>query len=617
MLKIAKVVGLNSDTDAALAFSSSGFFAIVASSLEDAFTKTRQALFEAETFFTSSDLNTSQKIAGTAEIIKKSLSGAENIQILLAVIEEDEQGTAMYLLYQGNSLKAYLIRKGKRSDLIQVSDGEIISGLLEEEDRVVLSTESLIDFLSEDLDILGTIPMEVLEDEINLRLPQAQTYPVAALILEKEPVIPKGAEEGQTKSRKEKEESSEENGGHFVISNNLSFKIPDLSGIFLGIRSILLKILPKSLKGKALLAGVLLVIILVIVGFNIKNKNEALTDQNFNNYLKAATESWGKAQVSGDDQNLALSSLKQAEDSLGQALKIKPKNSQALDLKKQIDDNKGNILKIFKVADLSLWLDLNLIKKDFQADRLSSSHGYVLILDIKKKNLVSLNLETKAQQVIAGEDKLGQAELASLNGNNVWVYSEDKGLLKTGLKEATLSAVVKPDKEWGKIADIFGFANNIYLLDKGNPERAERVEGQIWKYVPVEKGYSDKFAYFRSGVKVDLAEVIRMQIDSSVWFLTQKGEISKFTQGAGDFFTISGLDKDFQNPRSFFADDSVDNIYVLDSGNSRIVVLNKKGVYKAQYQGNKLGTVDDLVVDEKGKKIYLLDESKIYWIELK
>lgn len=598
MLKIAKVVGLNSDTDAALALSSQGLFAIVASSQDDAFTKIRQALFEGETFFTSSDLNISQKLLETAEIIKKSLDGAENIQILLTVIEEDETGTAMYLLYQGNSLKAYLIRKGKRSNLVEVADGEIISGLLEDGDRVVLSTDSLIDFLSEDLDILGTVPVDLLEDEINSRLPQAQTYPVAALILEKEPII---------KEVVEQEEISEE-GEHFVISNNLSFKMPDL--VFL--KNIFFKSLPKSLKGKAILGGILMIMILVIIGLNMKGKSEKAVDQNFKNYLKTATESWSKAQGVGDDQNQALLSLKQAQDSLDQALKIKPKNSQALDLKKQIEDNKGNILKIYKVTDLPLWLDLNLIKSDFQADRFSASLGFLLVLDTKKKNLVSINLATKAQQVLAGEDKLGQAQFASLNGNNVWVYSEDKGLIKTGLKDVALSVVVKPDKEWGSIGDVVGFANNVYILD--NPSTSS---GQVWKYVPIEKGYSDKFAYFKSGIKVNLSDVKKMQIDSSVWFLKQNGDILKFTQGAADFFSISGLDKNFAGPKSFFADDSVDNIYVLDSGNNRIVVLDKKGVYKAQYLSDKFSGVDDLVVDEKGKKIYLLDESKIYSIELK
>ncbi|MDO8570222.1 MAG: hypothetical protein Q7R97_01395 [Candidatus Daviesbacteria bacterium] len=603
MIKTAKVVGLNSDTDAALALSSVGLFAIVASSLEDAFARVRQALFEAESFFTSSDLNISQKITETAEIIKKSLEGADNIQILLTVIEEDEQGTAMYLLYQGDSLKAYLIRHGKRSDLIAVADGEVISGLLEDEDRVVLSTDSLINFLSEDLDILGSTPIDVLEDEINLRLPEAQTYPVAALILEKDPSTLRPFDHAQDKQAQDAEqEDAEEDGDHIIFTNNLSFKMPNLAFL----KEVFFKIIPKSLKGKAILVGVVAVLILIIVGINTKNKNEASINQNFSNYLKTAQESWNKAQSLTDDQNLAISSLKQAQDSLEHALKIKPKNSEGLDLKKQIENNKGGILKIYKISDLPLWLDLNLIKPDFQADRLSSSLGILLVLDTKKKNLVSINLQTKAQQVLAGEDKLGEAQLASLNGNNVWVYS-DKGLIKTGLKDTTLSVVIKPDKDWKKITDILGFANNIYILD----------QDQIWKYVPIEKGYSDKFIYFKSGVKVDLSDVVKMQIDSSVWFLKKNGDILKYTQGASDYFSISGLDKNFNNPRSFFALDSVDNIYVLDSGNSRIVVLDKKGIYKAQYQGDKLGTVDDLVVDEENKKIYLLAGSKIYSIELK
>ena len=45
--------------------------------------------------------------------------------------------------------------------------------------------------------------------------------------------------------------------------------------------------------------------------------------------------------------------------------------------------------------------------------------------------------------------------------------------------------------------------------------------------------------------------------------------------------------------------------------------MDKKGVYKAQYQSDKFGSLSDLVVDEKRKKAYLLDGSKIYVMELK
>ena len=56
---------------------------------------------------------------------------------------------------------------------------------------------------------------------------------------------------------------------------------------------------------------------------------------------------------------------------------------------------------------------------------------------------------------------------------------------------------------------------------------------------------------------------------------------------------------------------------MLDSGNSRLLVLTKTGTYKGQITGDKFGQASDLVVDEKGKKVYLLDGSKIYQVELK
>ncbi|MDP3733226.1 MAG: hypothetical protein Q8Q91_01675, partial [Candidatus Daviesbacteria bacterium] len=70
-------------------------------------------------------------------------------------------------------------------------------------------------------------------------------------------------------------------------------------------------------------------------------------------------------------------------------------------------------------------------------------------------------------------------------------------------------------------------------------------------------------------------------------------------------------------PKSFFVSSDTDNLYLLDSGNSRLLVLTKLGAYKVQYQSERLGGFSDLVVDEKGKKVYLLDGSKIYTMDLK
>ena len=109
----------------------------------------------------------------------------------------------------------------------------------------------------------------------------------------------------------------------------------------------------------------------------------------------------------------------------------------------------------------------------------------------------------------------------------------------------------------------------------------------------------------------------RSRFDSSIWVLKRNGEILKFTQGSPDFFSLSGLDKPVRDPKSFYVSDTTDDLYLLDSGNNRLLVMDKKGVYKAQYQSDKFGSLSDLVVDEKRKKAYLLDGSKIYVMELK
>ena len=47
------------------------------------------------------------------------------------------------------------------------------------------------------------------------------------------------------------------------------------------------------------------------------------------------------------------------------------------------------------------------------------------------------------------------------------------------------------------------------------------------------------------------------------------------------------------------------------------MTLTKTGAYKGQISGDKFATATDLVVDEKNKKVYLLEGSKIFQVELK
>jgi len=108
-----------------------------------------------------------------------------------------------------------------------------------------------------------------------------------------------------------------------------------------------------------------------------------------------------------------------------------------------------------------------------------------------------------------------------------------------------------------------------------------------------------------------------MSIDASIWVLESSGRILKYTRGAKDHFVISGLDQPLSNPTVIFTDDDSENLYLLDKGNLRIVVISKSGEYHSQYLWSGISEVTGLIASEEEGKIYLLSGNIIYQIEIK
>ena len=356
--------------------------------------------------------------------------------------------------------------------------------------------------------------------------------------------------------------------------------------------------------------GVIILIILAGIGFKYKDTQERQKLAAFNQTLQKAREGFLSAK---DLQNLnpseARNKLDSARADVSKALTLLPKNAEALDLKRQIEESADSILQQFATASFPIFLDLDLVKKSFRAEKMSLNSGNILLLDPGTKTLITVNLARKNNQILAGLEQLGEATSASINGSLAFAYSKDKGITRLDITNQKVTSVSKKDSDLGDIGDIYAFAGNIYTLDTTNQK--------IWKYLPTTDGYSDKREYLTKDTKADFTNSIRMQIESSVYVLKKDGEITRFTKGDKDNFSLGGLDKGVKDPKSFFVSSDTENLYLLDSGNSRLLVLTKTGQFKTQYMGDKYGLASDLIVDEKEKKVYLLEGSKIYSVDLK
>lgn len=616
-INIAQVMGLNTDQKASQVISVSQeentFLAVLDLTCDDAFTKGRQVLSELSDYYFEFEGSPSDKLnacfteAGQKLPQEALPAGRQESSLLIASVS----GKILYLIGKGE-VEANLKREQKLSPLLSVgSSSQLISGFLTEGDKLLLSTKTLIDFLGESLEESLKLPMETFEEDISARIgaSELENGGLAGLLVEVTVEQDKKMEEEQ---REESIPVLEEEQPD--VREKKAFNLSLVFNIAAKVKSILVHYFPRSGRGKLILAVILIIVIGLGVGFKIKISKDAQKEASFKEQLQQAKDDFNQALgLATLNPTEAKSKLDSAKNKLDSALKLKPGDNEAQSLKKQIENDSASILQESTVSDFPLFLDMDLVKKDFRATQMSLSSGKLLLLDPGVKTLVMVDLAKKSNQILAGSDKLGEAGIASLNGGLAFVYSKDNGILKIDSSNQKLTTVAKKDDDWGNIKDLYAFAGNIYILDSGNPPAG----GQIWKYLAISDGYSDKREYLAKETKVDLSNSLRMQIESSVYVLKQGGEILRFTRGVKDNFSLGGLPSPVKDPKSFFVSSETDNLYLLDSGNSRLLILTKTGEYKGIISGAKFASSTDLAVDEKGKKVYLLEGSKIFQVDLK
>lgn len=608
--KIAKTVGLNTDQQAAQASfneldQDNGFLAVLDLTCDDAFTKGRQSLADLQDFFLEEEGTPAEKLTKTFEKAKNTLKDCEKFSVLLACVS----GKVLYLACLGD-VKAILKRDNSFSSLLGEGTGQLVSGFLESGDKVLFATSGLASFLGDDLKRSLNLSLTDWEDEITSRItnPDIKETEIdggmSGLVLsaEDEVSVEESINPEPPKDFEEVERPS--------ISNISSMEnTPPRASIFSKIKNAK-NFLPTNKRSRLILAAVLVVILVFGMGLKFKMNKDKETKTKVEAFISQATDdlntSTGLRTLNPQESDSKLAS---AKDKVTEALALNSKDSKALELKQKIADAQNSNQANASSSQFDVFLDLNLIKAGFTSTALSLDSGVMVILDPTNKTLVQFNVSKKSNDILGGKEQLGEASIASIFENVVFAYSSDKGVLRVDASNQKISSISKADSDLKQVVDIAGFGGNVYLLDSGS--------NKIWKYLPTSSGYSDKREYLIADTKADLGNAIKMRIDSSVYVLKQTGEILRFTKGVADNFSFSGLDKGVKDPKSFYVSADTENLYILDSGNSRLLVLGKTGEYKKQYLGDKFATATDLVVDEEMQKAYILDGSKIYQIDLK
>jgi DNA-binding beta-propeller fold protein YncE len=173
------------------------------------------------------------------------------------------------------------------------------------------------------------------------------------------------------------------------------------------------------------------------------------------------------------------------------------------------------------------------------------------------------------------------------------------------LEKSVLSPIVW-ERTWKgapKAADIY--QNKLYVITS---------DAKLFKYTQSITGYTQEGNWLAPDLPSQLlAGTISMAIDGNVWVLKEGGEIIKLFKGKQAPFAYI-ITPPLQKPIKIFTDLDVAYLYLLDSKTRRVVILSKDGKLINQLTAEEFSSPSDMAVDEKNKKIYLLDGNKTFEI---
>lgn len=489
----------------------------------------------------------------------------------------------LYVYILGNG-KISLKRSGNLGNLLESSDQKPnfikkASGFLQDGDVLILQTKQFSNIISISTlsEFLDNLPPSEAAENIAPLVHEKEEAGAASIIIaykspveESEPVIVPEEEEEKTDEEKPQEHKSP------FYSSSIEKK----GSLLITVKSIFSKVRlttkPDLNHPRRVILTIVLVIIIVFAGsvfFAIKKQEDSKTLALFNSVYPEASKKYSEGQGLLDlNQNLAHDSFTDAKNILDKARDKFPKNSTQ---EKQVSE---------LLAKVNSALESTSGVESSDAKEISGSSNNFLFS------------QTKNDAVYFSYD---DKNIYGLTSDNVFSLDKEGENKKT---------IIKNDNSWQQGIALSPYNGNVYVLDK--------KENQIVKFVAADSGFSET-NYFSDDDKPSFSNAVSMAIDSSIYVLFSNGTIDKFTKGKAETFSISDLDTKLSNPKKIFTSRDLDNIYILDNGNSRVVVLDKTGIYKAQYQASVIKNAEDFDVLETDKKINVLSGDRIYEITLK
>lgn len=272
-----------------------------------------------------------------------------------------------------------------------------------------------------------------------------------------------------------------------------------------------------------------------------------------------------------------------------------------LQVEEQIKVELSNLNKLETIENPELVFDF--AKEKFVPNKMVILSEKMYFFNTGSENLIELTKDGKTR-IIEVKAKFNDAASGQ---ESIFFFSKPNRLFalkNNAFEQETL--LESPYKDF-EFENLSFFKSNLYFLDKKT--------GQIVKYEPVEENFGNPEIWLKEGVKrAILAKEIA--VDGDVWILNNDNSVDKYFGGEfKESLSISTFPL-VVNFTKIWTRYNLSYFYILEPEQKRIMILDKEGQVMKQYQSEKFDNLKDFAVSEDGKIIYILNDLKLYQINL-
>ncbi|MCK5614370.1 hypothetical protein KAR91_71550 [Candidatus Pacearchaeota archaeon] len=559
-----------------------------------------------EVFFSDSELGAYERFEQSLKevnlIIKhlkeKRAKSFGKINAIIAVFSGDELH-----ITQSNEAEAYLIRHNKFS---MISDGlssrsadlfvNIASGELMSDDKLIFSTARLLRLAthSQVVQLFGDGVAEAIESIRDLAMANEE--------------LSLGAVAIHSKLIQQRSESNEDREGHHLLTKahsalksiftSLKGKMPEN---FMGGRS-------NANKKNILIAlGVVIVLLVVSVSILMNSRRTRAVREEYRIQLEELNQDLHVANTKGyaNDKETANSILDKVDEDARLILETNYFRAEALALLDKIQDTRDSINNTDRLKELAPYIDLRTKKPDVKALGIVSLDDNFFVYEYNRLYEVILDQILDPRQI---DDTEVVVASTAMEDQDALVFLTQSGRV-IEFVDGLFRFANTEDQAWKSGIDLAAYGKYIYLLSPEND--------QIYKYARLRSKYSSASEYNNGA---DLSGAISIAIDGDIYILKEGGNIIRLYKSKQQPFKIEDLAVDISEATQLYTSTELDNLYILDTVNKRVVIVTKSSSGFSRYYGQvvfeDLENIQGFYVEKNENKLHILTESEVYKIDI-